>query len=388
VLIGTTVNFLQVYVVHLGASSLLVGAITFGPALVGIFWQLPASQLIGRTGHRMYWVLGSGFVQRLVYPIIALFPLFVTKGLADLTVALLVLQAIPVTIAVTSFLSMLADAVPPDRMTQVVGWRMAGLGVTSTLSTLLAGQVLQRLPFPTSYQLLFAIGFLASLVSTWHMAQLHVPDRPPDLSIHTRWFRGFGRTMRYPRFGLFAGAVGTLQLTIGMTAPLLPLFWVRKLAASDGQISLVVTVASAAMVIGSLSMRRAVRKLGRELALAAGALGYALYPLLTSFSPSVWWLIAWAALGGFFNAAILVTLFDNLISVTPEADRTNYIGLYNLFVNAALFAGPLLAGLVANTPGGPALGLRVAGVVGSLSGLLFALRVRGARRAPDERTSA
>jgi MFS family permease len=163
---------------------------------------------------------------------------------------------------------------------------------------------------------------------------------------------------------------------------------VRKLAASDGQISLVVTVASAAMVIGSLSMRQVVRKLGRELTLAAGALGYALYPLLTSFSPSVWWLIAWAALGGFFNAAILVTLFDNLISVTPEADRTNYIGLYNLFVNAALFAGPLLAGLVANTPGGPALGLRVAGVVGSLSGLLFALRVRGARRAPDERTSA
>ncbi len=376
VLIGATVNFLQVYVVRLGAASLLVGAITYGPALVGIFWQLPASRLITRAGHRTRWMLGGGFVQRLAYLLIALAPLVIAQGLPEVTVGLLVLQAIPVTIAATSFLSMLADAVPPDRMTQVVGWRIAGLGVTSTLSTLLAGQVLQRLPFPISYQVLFVIGYVASMLSLWHMTRLHVPDRPADVSSRGRWFAEFGRMMRYPRFGYFTAAVGVLQLALGMAAPLFPLFWVRRLSASDGQISLVVTIASAAMVLGSLLMRRTVRRIGREMALAAGAIGYALYPLLTALSPSVWWLLPWAALGGFFSAAIAVTLFDNLMAVTPDADRTNYIGLYNISANAALFVGPILAGLLANLPGGPALGLAVAGAVALIAGVMFALRVK------------
>jgi MFS family permease len=376
VLIGTTVNFIQVYVVRLGAPSLLVGAITYGPALVSIFWQLPASRLLSRTGHRMRWVLGSGFMQRLVYLLIALLPLVVNTGRAELTVLLLVFQAIPVTVAATSFLSMLADAVPADRMTQVVAWRMAGLGVSSTLGTLFAGQFLQRLPFPANYQLLFTIGYLASMVSAWHIARLHVADRPADLGRRGRWLAQFGQIMRYPRFAYFVLAVGVLQLAIGMSTPLFPLFWVRKLGASDGHISLVVTTASATLVIGSLLMQRTVKKIGREVALVAGALGYALYPLLTSFSPSVWWLVPWAALGGLFNAAIAVTLFDNLVAVTPDADRTEYIGVYNVFVNVALFAGPLLAGVLATSPNGPALGLRVAGAAGLCSGLLFALRAR------------
>ena len=376
VLIGTAVNFLQVYVVRLGASSLLVGAITYGPALVSIFWQLPASRLMSHAGHRMRWVLGSGFMQRFVYLLIALVPLVISAGRAELTVVLLVLQAIPVTVAATSFLSMLADAVPADRMTQVVAWRMAGLGVSSTLSTLFAGQFLQWLPFPLNYQALFTIGYLASMVSIWHIAQLRVPDRPADLGRHSRWFTQFGQIMRYPRFAWFVLAVGVLQLAIGMSTPLFPLFWVRRLGAGDGHISLVMTTASATLVIGSLLMHRAIQRVGREPALAVGAIGYALYPLLTSFSPSVWWLIPWAALGGFFNSAIAVTMFDNLVSVTPEADRTNYIGVYNLFVNVALFAGPLLAGVLGASPGGPALGLGVSGVIGLVAGLLFALRVR------------
>ncbi len=47
---GAVINYLQVYEVRLGASSLLVGAITYGPALVSIFWQLPAAGLITRQG--------------------------------------------------------------------------------------------------------------------------------------------------------------------------------------------------------------------------------------------------------------------------------------------------------------------------------------------------
>jgi MFS family permease len=378
---GTIISFLQVYEVRLGASSLLVGAITYGPALVSIFWQLPAARMITRRGHRMRWVIGAGFFYRLVFLLISLVPFIMLQGRAQATAGLWVLQAIPATVSNIAFLSMLADAVPRDRMTQVVGWRMAAFGLANTISTLLGGRLLQHLPFPLNFQVLFMIGFAASLVSWWHVQHIHVPDREPDRTAPRPLTRELRHTLRFPRFGRFLLAVGALQLAVGMIAPLLPLYWVRELDATDGQISIVMTVFSGAMVIGSLTMRRLVGRIGRERALTLGTFGYALYPLLTSISPSIWWLIPWAMLAGALNAAITVTLFDNLISVTPEAERTNYIAVYNVAVNIALFAGPIIAGLLAANGSQIALALQVAAGVALVAGVLMATRGIGERTA-------
>lgn len=371
---GTVVNFLSVYEVRLGASSLLVGAITYGPALVGIFWQMPAARMITRTGKRMRWVIAAGFFYRLMFMLVALAPFVTLHSRAQATAAIWVLQALPVTISNIAFLSMLADAVPAGRMTQVVGWRIAAFGLTNTLSTLVGGRLLQLMPFPLNYQTIFLLGFAASMVSWWHVWQIHVPDRAPDHRPGRPLWRDLSHTLRFPRFARFLVAIGALQLTLGMIAPLLPLYWVRELGATDGQISIVMTISSAAMVFGSLSMRRMVGRTGRERALALGAFGYALYPLLTSLSPSMWWLAPWAALAGFFNSAISVTLFDNLVAVTPETDRTTYIGTYNMTVNVGLFAGPVLAGLLAANGAQIVLALRVAAAAGVLAGILLMLR--------------
>ena len=377
---GTLFNFLQVYEVRLGASSLLVGAITYGPALVSIFWQLPAARLITQKGYRMRWVIVAGFFYRLMFLLVALVPFILLQGRAQATAGIWVLQAIPATVSNIAFLSMLADALPADRMTQVVGWRMAAFGLANTVATLLGGVLLQRIIFPLNFQVLFLIGFAASMVSWWHVQQIHVPDREPDRSKPSPLTREVGRTLRHPRFGRFLLAVGALQLALGMIAPLLPLYWVRQLGATDGQISLVMTVFSGAMVIGSLTMRRLVRRIGRERALTAGTFGYALYPLLTSVSPSIWWLLPWAVLAGALNAALTVTLFDNLVSVTPEAERTSYIAVYNVVINIALFAGPLIAGLLAANGSQITLALQVAGGVALVAGILMATRGVGVRK--------
>ncbi len=168
-------------------------------------------------------------------------------------------------------------------------------------------------------------------------------------------------------------------MALGMVGPLMPLFAVRRLGAGDGQVSLVVTAFSAASVLGSFIMRRMVRRAGRERVLAIGALGYALYPLLVSFSSSVGWLIPWAAIGGIFYAAITVTLFDNLLAVTPEGDRTTYVGIYNLFVNVALFLGPLLAAYLARGSADPAPALKVAAGISVVAGALGLAWMRGGR---------
>jgi MFS family permease len=163
-----------------------------------------------------------------------------------------------------------------------------------------------------------------------------------------------------------------------MVTPLIPLFWVRRLQATDPQISLIVTATSGASVVGALLMRRLIARFGRERAATTAACGYALYPLLTAFTTGVWQVIPWAILGGFFSTMITISLFDNLVSVTPAEDRTNYIAVYNILIYLSLVVGPLSAGFLARGNSGQ-LGLVIAAGVGFVAALMFLSRIRMAR---------
>jgi MFS family permease len=379
VFVGTCLNLMSVYVVRLGASSLLVSAVIFGPALVSIFWQLPATQLMTHTGHRMRWVIGSLFWHRFFYLLIALLPFFINRALAPITVFLLFLQAFFLATSNTSFMSMMADAIPPQRIPHVVGLRLAAIGLASTITTLIAGRVLQWIVFPLNYQVIFLVGWMASMGSVWYVTKLVVPERAARPHTQDSVLRRVPEMLRFPGFAIFTVAVTTLHMAIGMAGPLLPIYWARTLGATDGQISLVVTTSSGMMVVGSLLLRRWSHVIGRERALILGAVSYGLYPLLTSFTPSVWWLLPCAALGGFATAAIFITLFDNLVQVTPD-DRIAYIGVYSLAVNSALVVGPLLAGVLGRTPEGLLLGLRLASVFGFLAAVQMVFHWRQSRR--------
>ena len=371
---GSVIAFLQVYVVRLGAPSFLVSAITYGPALVAIFLQIPAGRLIQRTGRRMRWVIGSGLAYRAFFLAVALIPFFFIQGRAEATTLVWVLSACGSSFSNIAFISMMADAVTEEDRSRMVGLRFASFGLLTTITTLAAGLLLQRLLFPLNYQILFLIGFAGSMVSWWHVRQIHVPDPPPQTGQGGSFGRSLGGVFRFPGYLRFVVAFFFLQLALGMVAPLLPLYWVRGLGATDGQVSLVLSTATGTMVVSSLLMRRVVPRIGRERALAIGGAGYMLYPLLTSFTRSMMWLIPWAALAGLFIGAINVSLFDNLVSVTPADDRMNHVAVYSTIQNVALCLGPILASVLAEGAGGPVLGLRAAAGVGLVAGVLLALR--------------
>ncbi len=256
--------FLQVYIVRLGASSLLVGAITYGPALVAMLWLIPAGRLITRTGHRMRWVIGSGMLFRLVLLAIPLVPFFTTAHRAELTALIWVLSAVPANLSNLAFTSMMAEAVPEERRQQMVGLRIAAFGMVNTITTLLAGPLLQSMSFPINYQVLFLVGVAGTMVSWWQVTKIHVPDPPARVGKQPPLTLELGEMVRYPGFVRFVAGVTVLQLALGMIAPLLPIYWVRTLDIADGPVSVIMSVATGTMVIGSLAMRNIVRRIGRE----------------------------------------------------------------------------------------------------------------------------
>lgn len=105
---------------------------------------------------------------------------------------------------------------------------------------------------------------------------------------------------------------------------------------------------------------------GSRFVLLATTLGAVLYPALTAASHHVGPIIAFAALGGLFQAGLDLVFFDELMKTVPEEYSATFVSLAQSMQYLSTIAAPLLGTFLANYIGlGGALlisaGLRLAG---------------------------
>ena len=379
---GIAINFLSVYAVRLNASEVEVGALTAAPALLSIFWLVPVGQIIARQRRLLPLILWSLFTHRLGYLLMGLLPWlapreWVVPGL----IALSALQAIPAGAANVAFPAMLPDAIAKERLGRVVGIRNALIGATSTLAVWGSGPILAALPTPLNYQVLFLIAFAASLVSTYAVSRLDLPERSvaatatggTALADLREGMRRFGADRQFFWFTLSAVF---LHVALFTPAPLFPIYWVRILGASDSFVSLIATLGGASSVLSALMMDRVQRRWGNRRVVGIAMLALAFYPILTALTHTLPPLLGISVMGGVFAAGLNICLFHALLQVAPDADRARFIAIYSMLVNVAIFAAPLfgswLAGLIGVAPV-----LLLAGGLRLISGITF-LRARDA----------
>ena len=353
-LFGVSANFLVVFVARLNASPWLLSAVTSGPALVNILWQLPALRIVERSHDPQRLVVRTALPQRFGFLLIALIPFVLPLSWqAYMIVAVILLQGLPTAVMVVAFSSMFTELIPRERMAAVVGMRNVLLGVTSTLVVILCGVVLTALPFPLGYQAIFAFGFLASLAGIWCIARLRTgySMAPKQTAAAPAGASGPKPAWTKDRnFVRFAGGAGILHFGMFMSAPLFPLYWVETLGLSDGWISAFATVLSLTSIIGAFGLRSFVHRWSISGILGVGSALFGLYPILTSFITTPWLIVVVAGFAGVWGGVINVVLFNALAEVCPPDQRPRYMGVYTWLMNIAIFAGPIsgaaFAGLV------------------------------------------
>lgn len=371
---GIAINFLSVYAVRMGATELHVGALTSIPALISIFWLIPAGQLVSRQRHIMNLLLRALFAHRIGFLLMALLPWLVpVSWIVPGLILIAALQAFPLGIGNIGFSSMMPEAVPKDRLARVVSVRNALIGLTSTLTVLAAGPLLAWLPLPLNYQVLFLIAFIASMFSLYAVSRLDIPARqtlPPVTHGVADLLDGFRRFWADRRFVFFTAAAFVLHWGLFMAAPLFPVYWVRYLGAPDAFISLIATLGSGTSVLGALAMDRVLRRWGNRRVVGVSMLGLALYPLLTAFTHSLPPLLGISLLGGLFAAGLNVSLYNAMLQVSPDEDRPRFIAIFSVLANVAIFAAPLsgswLAGWLGIVPV-----FFISAAIRALSGAMF-----------------
>ncbi len=395
---GTISSFLAIYAARLGASSLQIGLLTAGPAVVNLLISLPVGRWL--EGHPLvhasFW---SAFWQRIGLTIFIFLPWLLAEAAKTWgIVGLLLLMSAPATILMIAFNALFAEAVPAQRRGEVVGRRNALSAVTAMGSLLVSGQILDRVLYPYNYQIVFTIGVFGALMSTYHIGKIRSANEPAlqwswpvvkmaqlKESIQHRLQQKqasplngrpiLGRpllrldVLRGP-FGLFMAAYLAFYTFQYVSLSIGPLYFVHTLNLKDSSISLGTAMFNLIMMLTSLTVGRlAIRFNNRRLMVISGLL-FGLYPLLMGIARGaiIYWVAS--AVGGIVWAVLNVGMVNRLMERIPEDDRPAHMAIHNVVLNLGILTGSLMGPLI-----GDGLGLRAAMYAGAglrtLAGLLL-----------------
>jgi len=251
--------------------------------------------------------------------------------------------------------------------------RWSILSLTTALAVVMVSAVLDRIGFPINYQVAFLGLSVGGVVSYYYSRHIDLPDSetPSQVrgrSLGQRLGDDIGLVWKERPFVSFALRRFVFITGTALAAPLLPLYYVRVLAASDAWIGIINTAQTAVVVIGYFLWSRQSRSHGSRFVLLTSTLALSLFPALIASTRRVEWVSLIAGLSGIFQAGIDLVFFDELMRTVPQALAPTFISIAQSMNYLSMVVAPVSATLLANRIGiGGALwmsaGIRLAGFV-------------------------
>lgn len=375
---GATAAFLSIYAARVGATPAQIGLMTALPAAAQLSLSLPFSGLVKRmNAHRATW--SGAFLARMLLSLYILLPLLPTRqAQVNAIIVIGLVMAIPATLTGIAFNQLLMDAIPSDWRGTVIGVRNALFSIITFVFTVISGQILTRLPFPVNYQIVFVIGFVGAVLTSYQLyrvrplPRLQSATQPLAVGVSNGAARSrfaalrsiFPALTRQARHYVSVLALLFLFNTVNnMLAPLLPGILVNRLSLSDAWISIGTALNSMILFLVSLFYARQRVRARNRPATALGACLLALQAVILALATNEWLYLLSVVIGGLGAGILLTAQYNYHLENVPDHERAVWLSWNLLLGNAALLIGAI---------GGPQVAL--------LTGIPTALVVFGALR--------
>jgi Na+/melibiose symporter-like transporter len=348
-LASTAAPFLPVLLARLGASTLEVSMLTFMPALTGVLLAIPLGNFLETRKNIIPWFSFARLGVLLSYGFTGLLVFLLPEASAILGIlGLWAVATVPQTILAICFSVVMNKVAGSRGRFELMSHRWSILGFTNAGTALIAGQFLDRVAFPLNYQILFITLSIGGIISFYFSSKIVVTDNPPRIKQAKRSFKdqvaSYGRLILnekpfvsfiWKRFIFLTGAA--------LAAPLLPLYYVRALNASDYWIALIHIASNTTVIVGYFFWMNQSRRRGSKIVLLATTLGSALYPILVGISQEVWPVVIFAALNGIFQAGLNLIFFDELMKRVPPDHSATFVAVAQTLQYLSMVVAPLLA---------------------------------------------
>jgi MFS family permease len=363
---GSTVAFLSIYATRYGATPEQIGLLTALPALLSLVLSLPMGWLLQRFPAGRATVL-SAFVSRLLFLVYALLPWLMPDEMqVEALIVLGLVITVPQTMINISFSQFFMEAIPGEWRGAVVGTRNAIMSLISFPVTLLCGQLLTWLEFPTGYQVVFFIGFIGGIMTAGALNRvrplehLAAPAVNPLLAEKRKWLPTVTSQARvYIRVVML---LFLFNLTNNMVAPLVPDLLVRQLGLSEGMIGIGTAMANLLVFLVSLRIAVITRRTGNRRGTAFGAFLLTGHAVLLALAQDAVLYLAAAILGGIAAGVLGAAQYNFHLDNLPETERSSWLSWNLLLGNAAILLGALAGPAVAHIGGTPLALLIIGGL--------------------------
>ncbi|MGE5589362.1 MAG: MFS transporter, partial [Bacillota bacterium] len=345
--------FLGIFALKLGAPDSYVALLSSLPAITAVLAMIPSARLVDRFPRKKWLTAWLILISRIFYLIAALLP-WLFPGHAALALVITVgLMNIPGAITIVAWQSFIAPVVPGSLRNQAFARRNLLMSAFGLIPLVLAGPLIDSLALPRGYQVAFTLAFLLGVVEMLLLLGIREPD-PAEravaaaepgtrvLSPAALRLRLLGTIRRYPAYWRYCAAAFFFHITWMMAWPLFTIYNVENLGASNSWIAVINVVNTVASVATYRYWGRLADRIGTIRATALSAAGLAVFPALVAMSTSLPMVTFMNIFVGAFGGALNFLLFNALLEVSPETNRTGYIAVYNTLVNVAAAVSPMI----------------------------------------------
>jgi MFS family permease len=362
----------------LNASTFQIGLLSSMPAITGLILALPMGQWLQRQENIVKYFSIARLLVIASYAITGLISFMVPEQyLVNSVLVVWAVATIPQTIVAITFSVVMNAVAGPSYRFDLMSRRWSMLGIATSVAVIGIGQLLDSVAFPLNYRIMFIAMSLGGLISYYFSSHISIPSTiPPKLEFKksTRQQLTETKDLVFSQKPFVSFILKRFVYLTGtaLAAPLIPLYLVRVVHATDGWISFINTASTAILVIGYLVWTNQSRKIGTHKVLLLTTLGTVIYPFLLAFVLSPWQIVMLAGINGIFQAGVDLVFFDELMKTVPIEYSATFVSIAQGVQFLSSIVAPL-AGTAISDAYGLALGLIVSALFRLAGFLMFFL---------------
>lgn len=366
--------FLPVFLTRLGATNFQVGLLSSMPGMTGLILAILVGRFLQSRKNIVPWYSLSRLMVILCYALTGILALLVEESYVIIaTLGIWAFATVPQTALAVAFSVVMNGVAGPAGRYALLSRRWTVFGLTGVIGTFIVTRLIDLVDFPVNYAVMFLVLSLGGFMSFYFSRKITLPDQVPspleDGEPTSKGLRNVLELLKAnPAFLSFSSKRFVYFSAIMLSTPIMPLFLVREVRATDGQIGAINMVMTLVMLAGYFAWPRVSIKRSGRFVLLATTFGMALYPALSAATPRVELIILYAGIAGFFQGGLDLVFFDELMKTVPPEYSATFVSISQSMQYLSMVLAPLLGTWLAGYIGlGGALwvsaGLRLLGFI-------------------------
>jgi MFS family permease len=342
-------NYITPFAVALRATAPQIGLIRSLPQLLGAFVQLFVPELSDRLLVRKKILMLAAFFQALTCLLLFAAALWIRN--VEFVIISVALYGFFGAIITPLWASWMGDLVPQQERGRYFGKRTAITGVITFFSIVLFGvfleisRVFQQIPITAAFALIFAVAFIARLVSWQFFRRMYEPKYEVSPKSYFT-FVDFLKRMPSNNFGRFVIFAFLMNIAVQISGPFFAVYVLQELHYNYIQYTVYTFAFAVASFVFMYYWGGHSDLYGNRMIFAITGLLTPVLPLLWLLTGNFWYIIIIQIFGGFiwagFNLSTSNYIYD---AVTPQK-RARIFAYYNIMTGVGIFLGASIGGLL------------------------------------------